>query len=185
MRRFLKIKNQGDKKMKNRFYKAIAALTIFLTGFSFAHAQTGTDLGMRTALYFTGAKTDKIDLSKDKYVAAGATMELKKSEATSCEGNTCTFNIGFIAFRNGQTSGELSTFGLLQIEKGGFVGNTVYFAAEEKTKQGILPLKLKTGMNRVTFTIDPYEKTPESNEDNNSFSVNFRVTAGPQPAPRK
>ena len=34
------------------------------------------------------------------------------------------------------------------------------------------------GMNKVTFTIDPYKKTTESNEGNNSFSVNFKVTPG-------
>jgi len=143
------------------------------------------DLSMRDALYFTGAKTDKIDLKNDKYVTGGGTMELKKSQATNCEGNTCDFNIGFIAFRSGNVNGELSSYGLLQVEKGGLVGNTVYFASGEKTKQGVLPLKLKMGMNKVTFTIDPYKKTAESNEDNNSFTVNFRVTPSPIVIPGK
>ncbi len=143
------------------------------------------DLSMRDALYFTGAKTDKIDLKNDKYAVKDGTMELKKSQATSCDGDTCDFNIGFIAFRSGNVNGELSSYGLLQVEKGGLVGNTVYFASGEKTKQGVLPLKLKMGMNKVTFTIDPYKKTAESNEDNNSFTVNFRVTPSPIVIPGK
>ncbi|CAN5611002.1 hypothetical protein BH20ACI4_BH20ACI4_05970 [soil metagenome] len=134
------------------------------------------DLSMRDALYFTGAKTDKIDLKNDKYAVKDGTMELKKSQATSCDGDTCEFNIGFIAFRSGNTNGELSTYALFQVEKGGLVGNTVYFADGEKTKQAVHSVKLKMGMNKVTFTIDPYKKTAETDENNNSFSVNFKVT---------
>lgn len=55
------------------------------------------------------------------------------------------------------------------------VGNTVYFASREKIKQGIHTVKLKMGMNKVTFTIDPYKKTNETDEDNNSLSANFKV----------
>lgn len=141
--------------------------------------QAMTDLSMREALYYTGSKTDKIDLKNDKLVINGGTMELKTSDATNCDGNSCEFNIGFIAFRSGSVNNELSTYGLLQVENGGLVGNTVFFSANEKSKEGILPLKLKMGMNKVTFTIDPYNKTAESNESNNSFIVNFKVTASP------
>lgn len=165
--------------MKNRFYVLAGTLTIVFISIANAYAQTKTDLSIRTALYFTGAKTDKIDLSKDRYVASGGTMELQKSQATKCDENTCEFNIGFIAFRSGDTNGELSTYGLFQVETGGIIGNTVYFADKEATKQGILPLKLKMGMNKVTFTIDPYKKTAEANEENNSFSVTFKVTSMP------
>jgi hypothetical protein len=171
--------------MKNKFYATVTALTVLFIGALSFHAQTSTDLSMRTALYFTGAKTDKIDLKNDKYVAAGGTMELQKGQATGCNGNTCEFNVGFIAFRNGATTAELSTYGLLQIEKGGLAGNTVYFAAAEKIKQGVFPLKLKIGMNKVTFTIDPYKKTAESDENNNSFSVNIRVSPGAITIPGK
>ena len=172
-------------KMKNKFYMAISVLAIFLTSALLTSAQTNLDLSMRIALYYTGAKTDKIDLKNDKYVASNGTMELQKSQATSCEGNICVFNIGFIAFRSGNTKGELSTYALMQVEKGGMVGNTVYFADGENDKQGIYPLKLKMGMNKVTFTIDPYKKTQESNENNNTFSVNFRLTPGPITIPGK
>lgn len=171
--------------MKIKFYVLVSMLAIVFISAATACAQGQTDLSMRDALYFTGAKTDKIDLKNDKYVVKGGTMELKKSQATSCEGNTCEFNIGFIGFRSGNVNGELSSYGLLQVENVGLVGNTVYFASGEKTKQGVLPLKLKMGMNNVTFTIDPYKKTAESNEDNNSFVVNFKVTPGPIVIPRK
>lgn len=171
--------------MKNKLYVLIAALAFLSTGVPAAYGQAAADLSMRRALYFTGAKTDKIDLSKDKYAAAGATMVLQKSQATSCDGDTCQFNIGLIAFRTGNSSGDLSTYGLFQVENGGLVGNTIAFADKETTKQLILPLKLKMGINKVTFSIDPYKKTDESNEDNNSFSVNFRVSAGVIVLPKK
>ncbi|MCA1636124.1 MAG: hypothetical protein LC785_16140 [Acidobacteria bacterium] len=169
-----------DRRNKMRVVSNVVAISTPNTGagktLESGNAQAQTDLSMRLALYFTGAKTDKIDLKNDKYVAAGGTMELNKSQATNCDGNTCEFNIGFIASRSGNVSGELSTYGLLQVEKGGLVGNTVYFADREKSKQGVLPLKLKMGMNKVTFTIDPYKKAAEASEANNSFSVNFNVT---------
>ncbi len=160
--------------MKNKFYVLITTFAfVFISAVS---ASAQTDLSMRLALYSTGAKTDKIDLKNDKYVAKGGTMELNKSQAKSCNGNTCEFNIGFIAFRSGNVDGELSTYGLFQLKNDEMVGNTVSFADKEKTKQGVHSLKLQMGMNKVTFTIDPYKKTAETNEDNNSFSVNFNVT---------
>ncbi len=170
--------------MKNKFYILVSVFTFMFISVVSSYGQT--DLSMRDALYFTGAKTDKIDLKNDKYVVKGGTMELKKSQAISCEGNTCDFNIGFIGFRSGNVNGELSTYGLLQVGNAeSLSGNTVYFASGEKTKQVVLPLKLKMGMNKVTFTIDPYKKTAESNEDNNSFTVNFKVTLGPIVIPGK
>ena len=139
-------------------------------------ANAQTDLSMREALYFTGANASNIDLKKDKYVARGGTMQLKTSEASKCAGNNCDFNIGFIGFRTAGSSSPLSTYALLEVQNGGLVGNTVYFAAGETTKQGVLPLTLTPGINKVTFTMDPYKKTAETNERNNSFSVTFNVT---------
>lgn len=153
--------------MKTRLSMMIGVAALLLLSASFAYGQE-TDLSMRRALYFTGAKTDHIDLKNDKYVGENKVMKLKKGEATSCEGNECTFNIGFIAFRQ-PGKGELSTYALLQTT--GLVGNTVYFKDKETTRQGVLPLKLAMGRNQVTFQIDPYNKTPETDKTNNSFSV--------------
>jgi hypothetical protein len=136
---------------------------------SFASGQK-TDLSARRALYFTGQKTEKIDLKNDKYVAADKAITLKKSEATACDSEGCTFNVGFIAFRTSPV-GALKTYALLQGAGIGIVGNTVQFADKETTRQGVLSLKLKVGRNKVTFQIDPYNETPETDETNNSFSV--------------
>jgi hypothetical protein len=163
-------------KMKNKLYVSVSLFTLVFIGTVTNYAQqTQPDLSMRTALYFTGAKADKIDLAKDKYVAKDGTMELKKSQATTCDSNYCEFNIGFIGFREGNAGGALSTYGLFEVDNGTMVGNTVYFASREKIKQGIHTVKLKMGMNKVTFTIDPYKKTDETDENNNSFSANFKV----------
>jgi hypothetical protein len=138
--------------------------------------QTLLDLSMRQALYFTGAKADQIDTKTDRYVTKGGTMQLKVSEAKSCNAGVCEFNIGFIGFRSGNMTGAVSSYGLFQLDGGDLVGNTVYFADKQATRQGVLPLKLKMGMNKVTFTIDPYKKTSETDEGNNSITVNFNVS---------
>lgn len=165
--------------MKNKTYVLAGLFALLFMSAVSTHAQTSrNDLSMRTALYFTGAKGDKIDTAKDKYVVKDGTMEISKSNGTNCDADGCAYNIGFIAVRSGNTSGALSTYGLFQVENGSLAGNTVFFAAGEQTKAGVLPVKLKMGMNKVTFTIDPYKKTAEADEENNSFTVNFKVTSG-------
>ncbi len=165
--------------MKHKLTLLFTASIAFLM-FSASAASAQTDLTMRGALYFTGSKTTQIDLKNDRFVASGGTMELKASDGANCSNGWCEFNIGFIGFRSGNTTAALSSYGLLQVANGGLVGNTVYFAPAENVKQAVLPLKLKTGANRVTFTIDPYKKTAETNERNNSFSVTFNVAGGKQ-----
>lgn len=106
--------------MKNKLYVSIGLLALAFAGAVSISAQSSVaqpsqlDLSVRTALYFTGAKADKIDLAKDKYVAKDGTMELKKSQAISCDSNYCEFNIGFIGFREGNVGGALSTYGLFR-----------------------------------------------------------------------
>jgi hypothetical protein len=148
------------------------AFAVLATSFSI-NAQT--DLSMREALYFTGANATSINLSKDVYVAKGSTLNLSAELAKTCEKNTCEFNVGFIGFRSGNLNAALSSYGLISVEGAGLVGNTVLFASSETTKQMVLPVKLKLGLNRITFTIDPYKKTPESNERNNTFTVSVLV----------
>ena len=168
--------------MINILYRSITLMTLTLAGAIYiCGQQSQPDLSMRTALYFTGAKTDSIDLAKDKYVVKDATMQLTKAQGSGCDDSGCMFNIGFIATRTG-TTGVLSTYGLFTVESVGLTGNTVYFGAGVNVKQGVHSLKLKMGMNKVTFTIDPYQKTAETDENNNTFSANFKVvgTSVPQ-----
>ena len=178
--------NEGIKNMKNKSNILLGLFAIlFLLGTSAGAQQPLPDLSMRMALYFTGTKADKIDLATDKFVVAGATMQLKKSQGKNCDDNGCTFNIGFIATRSGYTRGELSTYGLFTVEGVEMVGNTVFFGWPDKSKQGVHALKLKMGMNKVTFTIDPYQKTAETDENNNSFSASFNVISDTLPPIRK
>ena len=159
--------------MKNQIKLIVFAIAIFGTSLSI---QAQTDLSMREALYFTGSNGSTIDLKNDKYVAKGGTLNVSAATAKSCEKNTCEFNVGFIGFRSGDMATALSSYGLISVEGAGLVGNTVYFAASEATKAGVLPVKLKFGTNKITFTIDPYKKTAETNERNNTFSVNVFVS---------
>jgi hypothetical protein len=140
---------------------------------------------MREALYFTGQSSESINLSKDVYVAKGATLHVSADLARKCEKNKCEFNVGFIGFRSPKADSALSTYGLISIDDGFTLsGNTISFAAMETTKQGVLPVTLKMGQNKLTFTIDPYKKTRETNEGNNTFSVTVVVSAAGRPALR-
>ncbi|HEX8354758.1 MAG TPA: hypothetical protein VF611_17760 [Pyrinomonadaceae bacterium] len=164
----------------NRTMVALCALALTLVPTRPAAGQgPATDLTMRRALYFTGAKTDKIDTRAaakggDLYVVENGRMTLKRSQATKCEAGGCYFNFGFIAFRN-PAAGALSTYGLIEVEGGGLSGNTVHFADKAGTRQGVFPVKLADGVNKLTFRIDPYAKTQESDESNNGFSVTVVV----------
>lgn len=131
------------------------------------------DFSMRPALYANGAETKKVD-TKAKYVTAGKTMTLKKSEAVSCEGDTCTFNLAFFVFRNGD-QGNLSTYALIRGKTLGIVGNTISFSPGSKVKDVVFPSKLKVGENKLIVEVDPHKKTPETNENNNSFEVTIIV----------
>ena len=131
------------------------------------------DLSSRRAIYLTGKKS-VIDLKNDKYVAAGGTIKVKRSDAVSCSGNKCTYGLGAIAFRNGTTT-AMQTYGQFSGNTFGIVGNTISFQNNETTKQHILPVPLTVGTNVVTFTIDPKNKVAETNETNNSFAVTIVV----------
>ena len=138
-------------------------------------ASAQTDLNTRKAMYFTGAKTNAIDLAKDVYVAGGSTLSLSAELRTTCDNNVCEFNVGVIAFRGG--GGALTTNVSVQVEKSGETfTKTVSFGPSEITKQVIFPIKLKLGKNQVTVTIDPTNKTVESDENNNSFSGTVMVS---------
>jgi hypothetical protein len=131
------------------------------------------DLSMRLALYINGTETQKVN-KQAKYVGAGKTITLKKSEALSCEGDRCTFNLAFFVFRNGAT-GELSTYALISGETLGSVGNSLTFPSGATTKDMVLPGKLIVGVNKLTVTVDPYKKLAETNENNNQFEVTIIV----------
>ena len=131
------------------------------------------DLSSRRAIYLTGKKS-VIDLKNDKYVAAGAFITVKKSDAVSCSGNKCTFGLGVIAFRSG-TINAIQPYGQFTGQTFGIVGNTIIFQNGETTKQQVLQVDLSVGANAVTFTIDPQNKIAETNETNNSFTVRINV----------
>ena len=159
----------------------IIVLALALLGAG-ASIQAQTDLSMREALYFTGSKANSIDLANDRYAAKGSTTNLSTDMAKSCDKSVCEFNVGFIGFRSGNVTPALSSYGLISVEGFGLAGNTVYFAGSETTKSVVVPVKLKLGQNRLTFTIDPYKKTRETNETNNTFTVDVIVSgrrAGP------
>lgn len=174
--------------MKSRFTKigvtkiglAVAfcafALTVLPT--QSAGQSLTTDLSMRRALYFTGAKTSKIDTrgaaqGGDPYVVENGTMTLTKSQTTKCEPGGCYFNFGFIVTRK-PTGGVLDTYGLIQMA-GGLTGNELQFADKVGSHHHVLSLKLADGVHKLKITVDPYAKTQESDENNNSFTVTIVV----------
>ena len=159
--------------MKNKtIVKLSACLLLIILASISSLAQT--DLNTRKALYFTGAKTDAIDLKNDVYVANGATLNLSAELRVSCEQNECVFNVGVIAIRSG--AGALSTDVVVQVAKSGEkFTKTIDFAANEKAKQVIFPIKLTLGKNQLVVTIDPNKTTTEIDETNNVFSGTVMV----------
>lgn len=156
--------------MKTRLSMIVGVTALLLLSASLAYGQE-TDLSMRRALYFTGPKTLQIDLKNDRYATETKVMSLKKSEATSCQGDQCTFNLGFILVRKPAT-GVLKPFvGLKTNVTGDHLGNSVNFSDKESIRQGVLPLKLAVGKNQVTVELDPGNKIPQTDEKNNTFSV--------------
>jgi hypothetical protein len=164
--------------MKSNIEKFICLSVVVLASLSMASAVSRgnvaeLDLGLRRAVYLTGAKTT-IDLKSDKYVGANSSIRVKKSDAIGCQGDKCTFNLGILAFRSDGRA-TLSTYGQFTGKNVGIVGNTITFTDGEKIKQQVLPVKLSVGRNELTFTIDPNKKTAESDENNNEITVTIVV----------
>lgn len=159
--------------MKKRVFKLMAIFTLCVFAATIATAQSGTDLQLRRALYFTGNKPGAIDLKNDKYVAENGVMNLKKGEAFKTEGAHFYFYFGFIAFRD-PIGPQFQTYVQYQ-SKLQSIGNTTTFLNNEKTRQGVFPLKLQSGRNVIKVVIDPFQKTAETDENNNSFTVTIVV----------
>jgi subtilase family serine protease len=51
----------------------------------------------------------------------------------------------------------------------------IRFPINQQVVEPSFPIPLKAGLNKITVTMDPGNKTAESNENNNSFSVFFNV----------
>ena len=160
--------------MKTKYFVALCMTILCATVSPLVFAEgERIDLSSRQAVYLTGNKS-VIDLKNDKYVAAGGTIKVKRSDAVNCSGDKCTYGLGAIAFRSG-TKNALQTYGQFTGKTLGIVGNTVSFQNNETTKQQVLPVPLTVGTNAVTFSIDPQNKIAETNESNNSFTVTIIV----------
>jgi len=153
----------------------ITPLMMSNVGAAPATPQGQTDLSMREALYFTGTKSESIDIKNDPFAAKGTRYNLSTELAKGCVKDVCEFNVGAIGSRSGAMAAAVSTYGFLSLEDSSGAGNTIYFEPSAASKQLVVPMKLKMGKNRVTFTIDPYKKTVETNENNNAFSVDVIV----------
>nr|MDQ3804983.1 hypothetical protein [Acidobacteriota bacterium] len=99
---------------------------------------------------------------------------LSKSEALECAGDHCTFNLGFFVQRSGG-EGALTSFAQVGGPSLANVGNSVVFDAGVRSRDFVVPVKLKVGENNIRVSIDPFDKTPETNEGNNSFTVTVTV----------
>lgn len=139
--------------------------------------RTQIDLSVPAALFIVGAKRTRIDFETDKCLSSGETKWISGSGIVSATGNLYRYNIGFVVSKSGDASGELSADGLFSMANDSTpVRSKIYFAAGEQTTEIIYPLKLKFGLNKVTFTIDADKKLAESNEKNNHFSATFDIS---------
>ena len=160
--------------MKNGFARALAALTLLLCAAAAYGQKTVTDLSLRRALYFTGAKADKIDTKTDSRVTDGGLIVLKKSDGANCSADGCYFNFGFFVMRT-PTVGSLHTSAILQPAGGNAPSMEVDFKHNEAAREVVIPIKLTQGATKLTVRIDPFNNTPEKDEANNHFSVTVVV----------
>jgi hypothetical protein len=132
------------------------------------------DLSARTTIYFTGAKKT-IDLANDPHVEQGKDLDLKTNQAASHQGNLYTFNLGVLATREyGDLGTTLDAYAIMS-GPGGIAGDDILFQPNVQVVNKVFAVNLAIGSNVLTFTIDPYQKTPESNENNNTFTVTINV----------
>ena len=164
---------------------AVVSCFLFL-GFMAISSQAQTDLNTRKAVYFTGSKTDSIDLKNDVYVAGGTPLGITTATAKNCVSKVCQYNIGIIATRTG--TGALTTEVVINVAGGGSFTKAVEFGANEKFKQVTFPIKLAIGKNQLMLVIDPNNRTPETDEFNNRFAgtvvVSWAVGSSPIILPR-
>jgi CARDB len=166
-----------------------AALTAFSS--VAAYSQPTFDLSVRQAIYFTGKDTKSLDAAEQAGLyrpqgAYGNTLKLKASQAIKCDETFCSFNLGVLAWRDpgkGSFNKEpFSTYGVFTNTESGVIGNTIIFEykGDDNAELAvfIMPVKMKPGKNKITFTIDPENKTAETNEKNNSVTAYFDVDPG-------
>ena len=84
--------------MKTIFF--MGATTALLMAFSFLTAYSQVDLSVRQAIYFTGKDTSGKDMLQMPSATPEYTLELKDSQAVSCDGKTCKFNLGVLVWRD-------------------------------------------------------------------------------------
>ncbi len=159
--------------MKKNQKLLILLVGIFVCAAASVSVSAQIDLNTRKAIYFTGAKTTSIDLSKDIYVASGSTLHLSAELRTRCDKDVCEFNVGVIAIKAG--TGSISTTISVDAHGETFTKSFI-IGASETSKQVVFPVKLRLGKNDISVRIDPANQTPESNENNNSFSATVIVS---------
>jgi hypothetical protein len=132
------------------------------------------DLTMKPGVYFPGSKLT-IDQTKDKFVSKGMRIDVFGDQAIRFEDGYYVFHMGIIALRSGTTvPNYMMTFGVFST-KGGTSGNEINFQPGRTSGTLVVPVKVKSGANRVEFAIDPYQKKIESNETNNTLWINVVV----------
>ena len=148
-----------------------------------ASVKAQVDLTMKEGIYFTGTK-NSINAISDKYAAKNTRVDVFADQAARFEGGHYVFNLGIIGIRTGFIYTQLHTFGQFFVPGLGTTGNSMIFPATRKGSRLVVPVKLQSGGNRVTFTIDPFKERAESDETNNTFWVDVVVnqrfpSAGP------
>lgn len=142
-------------------------------GAGFPDPKSTLDLSMRPNLYFTGKYAATINTA-GIYGSSSAPITLKKSQGNNCNGNTCSYNLGFFLKRS-IDAGGLSVYAQYVSSAFGIIGNTIVFKAGQKVREVIFPVELPVGQHEIKVGIDPTNKIPELNEGNNSFTVKVNI----------
>ncbi len=113
-------------------------------------------------------KTPNSAAANSKNFYSKSPIQIKKSDAASCVGDTCLFFIYFNVQMANSEKRDISPRISLQVESGDQSSMQVRLRNYFISSWHILPLKLRVGTNKVKFTIDPDNKIAEISEDNNT-----------------
>ena len=158
--------------MKNQVKFMVLAIVILQAGLSI---RAQADLSVRQALYFMNPKAVTIDFKNDKLATVGSTLSVPSELAESCDGGFCKFRVGVMILRSGNIASIPSGFAIVSADGRVPIGNSFSFGPTQAAREFFLPVKLRYGVNRITFVIDPHKKTQETDESNNTFSVTVTV----------
>ncbi|MEO6333886.1 MAG: hypothetical protein ABIO91_02795 [Pyrinomonadaceae bacterium] len=124
-------------------------------------------------------KTNNPGSANIKNLSSKSPIQIKKTDAANCVGDTCLFFIYFNVQMANSEKRDISPRISLQVESGDQNTMQVRLLHYWISTWHILPIKLRVGTNKVKFTVDPDNKIAETSESNNTSTWTIFVEPTP------